>query len=63
MSPRITIDADLCQGTAECLNIAPGLVELDSIGIATMTDVDADVSDEIAARLVATCSSRAISPR
>lgn len=58
---RIAIDGDLCQGTAECMNIAPGLVELDGLGIATVVDPDAEVSEEVAGRLVATCPSQAIS--
>ena len=59
--PRVTIDDSLCQGTAECMNIAPALIELDGLGIATVADPDAEVSDEVAAKLVATCPSRAIS--
>lgn len=61
--PRITIDDSLCQGTAECLNIAGSLIELDGLGIATVVDADAEVSDEVAAKLVATCPSQAISRR
>lgn len=60
---RITIDDSLCQGTAECTTIAPGLVELDGLGIATVVDADAVVSDDVADRLVATCPSQAISQR
>jgi ferredoxin len=58
---RITNDDSLCQGTAECMNIAPGLIELDGLGIATVVDPDAELSEEVAAKLVATCPSQAIS--
>lgn len=60
---RIAIDGDLCQGTAECMNIAPGVVELDGLGIATLVDPDAEVPDDVAGKLVATCPSQAISLR
>lgn len=58
---RIAIDDSLCQGTAECVNIAPGLIELDGLGIATVVDPDSEVTDEVAGKLVATCPSQAIS--
>jgi ferredoxin len=60
---RIAIDGDLCQGTAECMNIAPGVVELDGLGIATLVDPDAEFPDDAAGKLVATCPSQAISLR
>lgn len=58
---RITIDDSLCQGTAECVNIAPSVIVLDGLGIATVADPDVELSDEVVIRLVATCPSQAIS--
>jgi len=57
---HIEIDEDLCQGTGECAALAGDLVTFDALGIARVTDADADVSDDLAARLVATCPSMAI---
>jgi ferredoxin len=54
------IDEDLCQGARECAAIAPGLVTFDSVGIAQVEPGAAELDAELAARLVATCPSMAI---
>jgi ferredoxin len=61
MSVRIVIDEDLCQGTKECAAIVPGLVTFDGVGIAQVDPTAPELSDQEAARLVATCPSMAIS--
>lgn len=58
---RIAIDGDLCQGTAECAAVAPGLIAFDDLGIAQVDPAADEVSGEVADRLVATCPSMAIS--
>ena len=59
MTIRLTVDSDLCQGTGECLALAPTAIVLDSIGVARIAD-DARFEDDIAAKLVMICPSMAI---
>ncbi len=56
---RIIIDADLCQGTKECAEIAGSAIRFDDVGIASVAD-DETFSDDVADRMVATCPSMAI---
>jgi ferredoxin len=58
---RVTIDEDLCQGARECAAIAPQAVSFDAVGIAQLDPGQPDLDPEVAARLVATCPSMAIS--
>ena len=41
MSVRVTIDRDLCIGSATCARLAPGAFALDDDEIATVLDPDA----------------------
>jgi ferredoxin len=54
---RIAIDEDLCQGSGECVAIAGSVITQDELGIA---HVRTEVADDVAARVVATCPSMAI---
>lgn len=58
---RIAIDEDLCQGARECAALVPGLITFDALGIAVVAPGAPELSDDEAARLVATCPSMAIS--
>jgi len=55
---RIVIDDGLCLGSRECAGIAPNAVEFDADGIASATD--AELSDEVAERMAASCPAMAI---
>lgn len=57
---RVSIDEDLCQGARECAAIAPGSISFDSVGIAQLDPSAAELEADVAARLVATCPSMAI---
>ena len=57
---RIAIDPDLCQGTAQCLPVTPGLIELDELDIAHLIDQQTPIDGEVAHRLVKVCPSMAI---
>jgi ferredoxin len=57
---RVAIDEDLCQGVRECAAIAPQAVSFDAVGIAQVNPTAPDLDPEVAARLVATCPSMAI---
>lgn len=57
---RILIDESLCQGTKECAALAGDAIGFDDLGIAHAVDPDAQLPDDLAQRLAATCPSMAI---
>lgn len=54
------IDEDLCQGTGSCLSLAPHAIELDGLGIAHVVDAQAELADDVVAKLISICPSMAI---
>jgi ferredoxin len=55
---RIEIDRSLCSGFGSCADLAPHLIQLDSLGIATLRVGDTD--DELALEMAASCPMGAI---
>jgi ferredoxin len=41
MSPRVSIEEDVCIGSGTCVGIAAGVFELDDEGVAQVVDPDA----------------------
>ncbi|MET0627609.1 MAG: ferredoxin [Acidimicrobiia bacterium] len=59
---KVTIDPEKCLGTFRCVNLAPEVFDVDDDGNSFV--VDADVSDELAAKVdlaVRSCPTGAIS--
>jgi ferredoxin len=44
---RIHVDEDLCIGSANCVNLARGVFELNDEGVAIVADPEAASTDEI----------------
>jgi ferredoxin len=57
---QITIDRDVCFGSGECVLAAPGVFELDDVGIARIRGDAAALSDDDAQRIAANCPSGAL---
>lgn len=57
--PEVSIDEDLCIGSAACVNLAPAAFALDDRRVASPADVDA-VPTEVLERAARLCPAAAI---
>lgn len=47
MTPRVTIDPEVCIGSGNCTHLAPGAFELDDEGVAEVVDPAAASHDQL----------------
>lgn len=61
MTIRVSVDPELCIGSAECIRIAPGAFRLDKArGVSEPTDLSETAEPALLAEAARSCPTRAI---